>query len=185
MSWIKITPEEKATGKLKKIYEEINKKRGKISNIMKIHSLNPNAMEKHMDLYLTLMFRSSSLSREERELIGVVVSSINHCEYCTRHHAEALNYYWKNSEKIQNLLHDFRSIQLPDKTYAMLEYVFKLTKNPDKIEENDVEKLRDSGFSDKEILDINLVTSYFNFVNRIALGLGVKFSDNEVKGYRY
>lgn len=61
------------TVKLKQFYKEIEEKRGKISNIMKIHSLNQEAMKNHMDLYLTLMFRSSGLSREEREFIAVTV----------------------------------------------------------------------------------------------------------------
>jgi len=60
---------------------------------MKIHSLNPDAMKKHMDLYLSIMSGSSDLSKGDRELIGVVVSTINCCEYCINHHSEALNHY--------------------------------------------------------------------------------------------
>jgi len=47
------------------------------------------------------------------------------------------------------------------------------------------ERLRQAGFSDEDILSINLIVSYFNFVNRIALGLGVEFSEAEVRGYNY
>jgi uncharacterized peroxidase-related enzyme len=152
---------------------------------MKIHSLNPSAMKKHMDFYLSIMFGSSNLSREERELIGVVVSSSNCCEYCINHHAEALNHYWKNNEKIQNLIKDYRSIDLSEKKRKMLFYVFKLTKTPYEVNKEDVEELQKSGFSDEDILNINLITSYFNFVNRIALGLGVEFSEDEKIGYKY
>ncbi len=65
MSWIQEVDVTDATGKLKQVYKDIEEKRGKIYNIMKIHSLNPDAMKDHMDLYLTLMFGSSGLSREE------------------------------------------------------------------------------------------------------------------------
>ncbi len=65
----------------------------------------------------------------------------------------------------------------------MLDYVFKLTKTPYDVKKSDVEILQKSGFSDENILNINLITSYFNFVNRIALGLGVEFSLDEKKGY--
>jgi len=58
----------------------------------------------------------------------------------------------------------------------MLDYVFKLTKTPNDVKKADVEILQKSGFSDKNILNFNLVTSYFNFVNRITLGFGVEFS---------
>ncbi len=185
MAWIKIIDENDAEGDLKKIYQDISKKRGKLSNIMRVHSLNPKAMEKHMDLYLSIMFNKSNLKRKERELIGVVVSSINKCNYCVNHHAEALNHYWKDKDRIKRLLTDYKKADLNKREEAILEYVIKLTKEPYKTNKNDIEKLRDSGFKDKDILDINLITSYFNFVNRIAIGLGVEFSKEEAKGYKY
>ena len=185
MSWIQVIDEENATGKLKETYEEISKKRGKLSNIMKIHSLNPDAMKKHMELYLTIMFGSSKLSREEREMIAVVVSTANQCDYCINHHAEALNHYWKDNKKLQKFIHESQSVELSDKKHKMLNYVSKLTKTPYEVKQNDVEVLQNSGFSDEDILNINLITCYFNFVNRIALGLGVEFSKEEVAGYKY
>jgi uncharacterized peroxidase-related enzyme len=185
MPWIHVIEEAEASGKLQKMYYEIERKRGKISNIMKIHSLNPDVMKKHIELYLTLMFGSSGLSREERELIAVVVSSANRCNYCVNHHAEALKYYWKDNKKIQKLIDDFQSFDISDRKRKMVEYVYKLTKKPYEIKKSDIDVLRKSDFSDDDILNINLITSYFNFVNRIALGLGVEFSNDEISGYKY
>jgi len=185
MSWIKLIDETQATGKLKEIYDKIKCKRGKISNIMKVHSLNPDAMEKHLELYISLMFGRSKLSREERELIAVIVSSANNCSYCVNHHAEALNHYWKNRNLITKLIRDFQSVDLPQKKRTMINYVLKVTKRPSSVRKKDIDELREAGFDDRDILDINLIASYFNFVNRIALGLGVSFSEDEVKGYDY
>jgi uncharacterized peroxidase-related enzyme len=184
MSWIQVVDVTGATGKLKKIYEEIETKRGKISNIIKTQSLNPNIMKAHMNLYLTIMFGSSGLSRMEREFIAVSVSVINNCDYCIKHHTEALNHYWKDLDKIKKFIDEFDSIELSKKEKCVLDYVIKLTKNPSNVKINDVDSLRNSGFSDRDILDINLITCYFNFVNRIALGLGVETSDDEIKGYK-
>jgi uncharacterized peroxidase-related enzyme len=184
MPWINVI-EEDSSGELKEIYQEIKSKRGKLSNIMKVHSLNPQAMKDHMNLYLTLLFGKSNLSREERELIAVVVSAANKCKYCINHHVEALNHYWKNDKKIQNLILDFKSVDLPDKSKRMLNYVHKLTIKPDNITKNDIDDLKVIGFSDEDILNINLIACYFNFVNRIVLGLGVEFSEDEISGYRY
>ncbi|KYK34655.1 MAG: hypothetical protein AYK22_05040 [Thermoplasmatales archaeon SG8-52-3] len=184
MSWIKIIKPTEATGELMQIYKEIEEKRGKISNIMKIQSLNPNIMKNHIDLYINLMFGPSGLSREEREFIAVCVSIINNCEYCIKHHAESLNNYWKDGNKIEKFIEDFNSIEISLRLQNILDYVFKLTGNPSYLKENDIDNLRKSGFSDKDILDINLITSYFNFINRIALGLGVEFSSEEIKGYK-
>ncbi len=185
MSWIDEIDEEHADEKLKKVYERIKGDRGKLSNIMKVHSLMPEAMDDHMDLYMSVMFKERSLSREMCELIGVIVSDENGCEYCVNHHAEALNHYWDDEERIEQLKEDPHSAGLDDKESKIVEYVARLTNTPGKVEESDVKMLRNVGFSDENILNINLVTSYFNFVNRIALGLGVEFSQEEVEGYEY
>ena len=184
MLWIQVIEKDEASEYLKEIYNEISSKRGKLSNIMKVHSLNPEAMKKHTELYLTLMFGSSNISREDRELIAVVVSSANYCDYCVKHHAEALNHYWKDDKKIKSLIDNYRSNVLSEKKQNMLDYVYKLTNKPNEVSRKDIEVLKDSDFSDEDILNINLITCYFNFVNRIALGLSVEFSSNEISGYK-
>ena len=183
MPWISVIDEVEATGKLE-IYEELKEKRGKVGNILKVHSLNPQAMKDHADLYVTLMFGKFRLTREERELIPLAVSTTNGCEYCINHHAEALNNYWKDSGHVKKLVQDFRSLDLPERIIKMFEYAIKLTKTPHTINQNDINALRKCGFSDEDILNINLITSYFNFVNRIALGLGVEFTPEEARGYK-
>lgn len=185
MAWIQIIDEEEATGDLKEVYEGIIQKRGKMSNIMRVHSLSPATMQAHMDLYLKIVFGRSKLRRAERELLATVVSATNGCPYCVNHHAEALNFYWKDDARIEQLKRDYRGLDLPEKTRAMLDYGVKLTEKPSSVTEEDIEHLREVGFSDKDILDINLITSYFNFVNRIAEGLGVAFSEEEMMGYKY
>jgi len=134
MPWVRIIDDREATGQLKEIYQQIEAERGKISNIMKVHSLNPQTMKAHADLYMTLMFGQSGLTREECEMLATVVSATNGCEYCVNHHGEALNHYWKDKEKLQKLIKDFERLQLPEKTCRMLEYAVKLTKTPDPLQ---------------------------------------------------
>ena len=100
MSWIEEIEVEEADGKLAQMYADLIKARGKISNILKVHSLNPEAMANHLDLYMTLMFGRSGLSRLEREAIAVVVSANNECEYCVNHHTEALRHYIDDEDPI-------------------------------------------------------------------------------------
>ena len=185
MAWIRVIREEEATGDLQKAYEEIKAKRGKISNIMRVHSLNPKAMLKHMEMYLALMFDDSGLSREEREMLGVVVSRANRCEYCVKHHAIALDHYWKDEGKTDKLANDFESVDLPTRHCHMLKYAYKLALTPHAVTHEDIQALRENGFTDHEILNIDLITGYFCFVNRIVLGLGVSFTADEVAGYKY
>ena len=174
-----------ASGELKEIYDRIIGSRGKLSNIMRIHSLNPPTMQAHMDLYLKIMFGRSKIRRADRELIATVVSAANGCPYCVHHHAEALNFYWKDRDRVTQATRDFRALDLTGRQRAMLEYAEKLTKTPADVSEADVAALRAEGLTDRDILDVNLIVSYFNFVNRIASGLGVDFSPEEISGYRY
>lgn len=187
MSWINVIDTKNATGKLKKVYGEIEKKRGKIGNILKVHSLYPESMQIHLDLYVTTMFGKSIrfLSREERELIALTVSVTNKCNYCIQHHAEALEHYWKNREKLNKYIEDIYSIEFTERIKAILNYSIKLTKSPHLMNRDDIQYLQQIGLTDKEILNVNLITCYFNYVNRIASGLGVEFDENEVKGYKY
>ena len=185
MPYIKVIEEEDAGSELKKTYERVKGARGKLSNILKIQSLLPKTIETHLNLYMSIMFDQSGLKRADRELIAVVVSVANECEYCVNHHAEALLNYWKDENRDLQAGKDFRKLDLSKKQIAMLEFAEKLTKFPGNMDENDIEKLRNSGFNDEEILSISLVTNYFNFVNRNANALGVEFSEEEVKGYKY
>jgi uncharacterized peroxidase-related enzyme len=185
MAWIRFIEEGEASGRLKEYYEHIKRTRGKIANILKVQSLNPDALKAHLDLYLALMFRKSGLTRIQREMIATVVSATNQCDYCMTHHGEALLRLTKNAELVRQMKRDFKKVDLAREDYAMLEYAVKLTKSPSELNLKDIEELRQVGFNDTDILSINLITSYFNFVNRIALGLGVKFSEKEAKGYKY
>lgn len=182
MSWIEQIEADAATGELRSIYDDLVARRGKLSNIMQVQSLNPGAMQRHLDLYMHLMFGRSELSRADREAIAVVVSATNECAYCVAHHAEALARYEKDADKIR-ALQKGRGLDGSDRRSRMLAYARKLTAQPAEVQEGDVEELRAAGFGDREILDIALVVAYFNFVNRIALGLGVQFSPEEVAGY--
>jgi len=185
MAWIRVIDEGSAEGSLKEAYDRLKEGRGKVSNIMAVHALNPEAMEAYLGLYMSSMFGDSGLSRPEREMIAVVVSAANKCDYCINHHAAALDHYWKDGERLSRFISDFRSVEIPPRARAVLEYALKLTESPARVSEGDVDTLRKNGLSDPEILSVNLIVSYFNFVNRIALGLGVEFTEEEVGGYEY
>jgi len=183
MSWIDEIEVSDADGKLAEMYAELVKKRGKVSNILKVHSLNPEALEGHLDLYMTLMFGKSGLSRLEREAIAVVVSATNDCAYCVNHHAEALRRYIKDDETLELLSTADGLETLEPRLSNIVRHAEKLTSAPGAMTESDLGELRAVDLSNKDILDLTLIVSYFNFVNRIAVGLGVDFSADEMSGY--
>ncbi len=185
MSWIEVIPPSEATGELATAYEQIRARRGKLSNIMAIQSQNPKMIGPHLDLYMAIMFERSGLSRGEREMIAVRVSVMNGCEYCTRHHAEALRACWRSDERADALERGETPEGLSAREREMLRYAERLTDDPAGVEEADIGRLREAGLSDAEITNLAAVVGYFNFVNRIAEGLGVEVTDEELAGYRY
>lgn len=186
MAFIDIIEPEEATGDLKEIYKELEKKRGKLAQIHKIQSLNPDTIMKHIDLYMSIMFSKSPLSRAQREMMAVVVSAANDCEYCQLHHGEALNHYWKDRKRVDQLRLNYNKVDLNNVDKRLCQLARDLTLNPNSIDENKyINPLKNTGLSDRAILDAVLVISYFNFVNRMVLGLGVETDEKEVQGYKY
>ena len=185
MAFIKVIEHTEADGELKIIYDDLVAKRGKLADVHKIQSLNPESIVKHMELYMTIMFAKSPLSRAQREMIAVVVSVANNCAYCQTHHAEALNHYWKDQKKIDQLKRDFSKVNLSDIDLNLCELAWQLTRIPSVTTETIISKLKELGLEDRAILDANLVISYFNFVNRMVLGLGVQIETDKGAGYKY
>lgn len=186
MSYIKVIQHEESEGELKEIYDDLVQKRGKLAEVHKIQSLNPKSIVNHMDLYMTIMFGKSPLKRYQREMIAVIVSTSNACPYCMVHHAEALNHFWKDDQKVELLKSNYKKVALSDQDRALCDYASALTVCPTQIEENKhIADLKLHGLDDRGILDVALITSYFNFVNRMVLGLGVQLEKDGGTGYEY
>ncbi len=185
MAFIRVIGEDEAEGPLFQIYDEIQRSRGRLSNILRIQSLNPKALKAHLQLYMATVFGKGGLSRRERELIAVVVSAANNCEYCYVHHGEALNKYVKDEAFVKALQKDYTSVELPARERALADFAIGLTKQPESGRKQGVEALRAAGLSDEEILQATEVVAYFNYVNRLASGLGVDLEDQASRDYDY
>jgi len=184
-AWIRVVEEDDAPRELAKIYREVRGSRGRVSNVMKVHSLDPKAMRMHLQLYLHLMYGKSSITRTQREMIAVLVSQLNGCQYCVTHHKEALQAYARSSDLLKSLQEDFSNAPVSKRDRVMLEYVAKLTRQPNMMVETDIRRMREAGFTDEEILRVNLITSYFNLVNRIVAGLGTPLEETSERVYNY
>jgi uncharacterized peroxidase-related enzyme len=185
MAIIETIQPEDATGELKKIYDDLIESRGKIAEVHKIQSLNPESIVNHMDLYMTLLYGKSPLKRVRREMIAVVVSRANECEYCQKHHLEAMNHYWKDDEKSEQFRKDHTSVELAEIDRVYCEFAWQHTKTPGKDTTEVIEKLKALGESDRAILDATMIIGYFNFVNRIVAGLLVQLEPEGAGGYKF
>lgn len=115
----------------------------------------------------------------------MVTSAENGCDYCVRHHSAALEALWRDPDRAARVRNAPLEAELDTRERALVRYAPALTREPECVSEADVEELRDAGLPDREVLQANLVVSYFNFVNRVAEGPGVEATPEEVKGYRY
>ncbi|MCK8524030.1 peroxidase-related enzyme [Aquimarina sp. D1M17] len=186
MSWIKVISFEQATGHLKKIYDRVKGPNNTIDNVLSIHSLRPHTLTGHMGLYKNVLHNSNNtLPKWYLETLGVYVSHLNHCSYCVDHHAAGLKRLLNDESRYDDVMQSLL-IDKPEQhfKYQYLEglcYAKKLTLSHIKISESDIHKLREQNLSDGEILEINQVVSYFNYVNRTVVGLGVN-TDGDIIG---
>ena len=88
-------------------------------------------------------------------------------------HGAALRLRTKDPIFVDQLLSNYRYAELEPSDRAMLDFVVKLTQTPDRCDKNDLEELRQAGFSDEDILHITELTAIFNFNGRLANGLGL------------
>ncbi len=178
MTWIKTIPYADASGKLKKLYDRIKGPDNNVDNIMLTHSLRPHTMEGHMALYkFVLHHPGNTLPKVFLETIGVYVSSLNNCAYCVEHHFSGMSRLLADEARAANIRKALEA-RTPSDAFdglelAALEYAEKLTIAPDSIAELDVERLRSAGLDDGQVLEVNQVTAYFCYANRMVLGLGV------------
>lgn len=185
MAYIRVVGEDEADGKLFDVYDEIQRNRGRVSNILRAQSLDPKALRAHLDLYMATVFGKGGLSRREAELLAVAVSAANGDTYCVTHHAEALDRYAKDPAWVKTVATDASKAKLNEREAALVHYALGLTKTPGKGQKEAVAALRARGFTDEQILQANQVVSYFNFVNRLSLGLGVELEADGERDYHY
>ncbi|MEP2935951.1 MAG: peroxidase-related enzyme [Gilvibacter sp.] len=185
MSWIHTIPYEKATGRLKKLYDQVKGPENRVDNVLSIHSLRPHSLVGHMSLYKNVLHHShNELPKWYLEAIGVYVSYLNDCDYCVAHHLAGLKRLWNDSERGEAYMVAIRQDAarfFDQKLNAGLAYAYLLTKALNNISEATIQQLKKEGFDDGQILEINQVACYFNYVNRMVVGLGVT-TDGDVLG---
>lgn len=143
-------------------------KLGLVPNVLKAYAFDEAKLDAFTGLYNDLMLAPSGLTKAEREMIAVVVSSINHCHYCLTAHGAALRQLTGDPALAEEIAHNWRGAALTDRQRAMLAFAEKLTESPAKIAEDDRTGLRMAGWNDRDIWDIASVAAFFNMSNRVA-----------------
>ncbi|MCC0031206.1 MAG: peroxidase-related enzyme [Brucellaceae bacterium] len=149
-------------------FAKCEEKLGLVPNVLAAYAFNEKKLRAFTDMYNDLMLGESSLTKLEREMIAVAVSSVNHCYYCLTAHGAAVRQLSGDPALGEQMVMNYRVADLTPKQKAMLDFAVKLTEAPAKIEESDRQALRDAGFNDRDIWDIASVAGFFNMSNRVA-----------------
>lgn len=184
--WIETIPYEEATGRLKTLYDRVKGPGDNVDNIMMAHSLRPHSMEGHMHLYKYVLHHSANtVPKSFLETLGVLVSLLNGCAYCVEHHFQGLRRLLDDDDRANAIRQAFEGGMadraFDEKHLTAVRYAEALTRDPAAMSPTLVEAMREAGWSDGEILEINQVTSYFSYANRTVLGLGVS-TDGDILG---
>lgn len=156
----------------------VNEKIGFVPNVLAAFAKFPKQFEGFTKLYNALMLGESGLSKLEREMIAVTVSSENHCYYCLVAHGSAVRELSNDPQLGERIAANFRSAELPDKQEKLLEFAKKLTRDPSEIKEKDRAELREVGYSDRDIWDISAIVGLFNMTNRMASATEMEPNEN-------
>ena len=187
MPWIATIPYDQSTGKLRQLYDRVKGPGDNVDNIMMMHSLRPHTMEAHMAIYkYTLHHSANTVPKWFLETLGVWVSILNRCNYCVEHHFSGLQRLLGDLPRGLALRAAMEAGQIDDcpldarEKLAMF-YAKGLTLAPANLTEADATGLRNAGWTDGEILEINQVCAYFSYANRTVLGLGCS-TDGDILG---
>ncbi len=179
MTWIETVEPKDSSGELEKIYRRILGASGShVDNIMTAHSLRPHTLVGHMTLYKHVLHHPrNTVPKWFLECLGIYTSMLNKCEYCVAHHsvgmANLVGDKIRTESIIAALVSESWSSVFDDREIAALNYARILTVAPNTLSKRDIVRLRNAGWIDGEVLELNQVVSYFGYANRTVLGLGV------------
>ncbi len=160
--------EEPLTERQQKYLDVCVEKLGFVPNVLAAYAWHSTKFEAFTAMYNDLMLGDSGLSKLEREMIAVVVSSANRCYYCLTAHGAAVRQLSGDPKLGEQLVMNYRTAELEPKIRAALDFADKLTRFPAEIDEPDRQALRDAGWSDREIWDIAAIAAFYNMSNRMS-----------------
>jgi uncharacterized peroxidase-related enzyme len=161
-------PQAKLSPAMAAYFKKCQDKLGFVPNVLAAYAFDMAKLEAFVAMYNDLMLGECGLSKLEREMIAVAVSSQNRCYYCLTAHGAAIRQYSGNPLLGEQIVMNYRVARLNRRQRAMLDFAVKLTVQPGNVEELDRERLRRAGFSDRDIWDISAVVGFFNMSNRMA-----------------
>jgi uncharacterized peroxidase-related enzyme len=171
--FLKTVDPDKAEGQLKSTYGTLESMFQMVPKVFIAQGLRPDLLDPIVAYVNRLMIEAHALPRNTKELIAAYVSKLNSCDYCVDAHSAMAMAQGYTQEEVKGIIDDIKGSSLIDeKTKQLLHFSGKITRNAHKVVESDIEGLKNSGCSDEEIFEAVAVSSFFNYINRMADALG-------------
>ena len=148
-------------------FKKCDERLGFVPNVLKAFAFDNAKLEAFVEYRQQLVQNAQTLSKLEIEMIATAVSSRNRCFYCITAHGNGVR---QLGDPVlgEMMVQNYRAARLGKRQRAMLDFAVKLTRTPWEIEEEDRDKLRRAGFTDRDIWDIAAVAAFYNMTNRLA-----------------
>ena len=153
------------------IRERINQvaeKSGFVPNVFSVMAHRPDEFRAFFAYHDALMDKQSGLSKGEREMIVVVTSAMNNCLYCVIAHGAIVRIREKNPRLADQLATDYTRADISDRQMAMLDFACLIADQAAQVQDDDLEELKELGFSREDIWDIGAIAAFFALSNRMA-----------------
>ncbi len=167
-------PQAQLSPQMQAYFAKCEEKLGYVPNVLAAYAHDDAKLQAFAALYNDLMLAPSGLSKLEREMIAVAVSSVNRCYYCLTAHGQAVRQLSGDPVLGEMLVMNYRAARLSPRHRAMLDFAVKLTEAPHMIVDEDREALRRAGFGERDIWDIGAVASFYNMSNRMASAVDMR-----------
>ena len=173
VAWIGVPSPDELPAEVADAIGDISDRIGFVPNVARLLAVTPDHFVGWWTHFDALMRGPSGLSKTQREMIAVVISAESRCPYCHAAHAAALRLRTKDAALVDRLAVNYRQVELDPRDRAMLDFAVKLTKTPDQCGQGDLQRLREVGYTDEDILHIVEVTAIFNYNVRLATATGL------------
>lgn len=185
ISWLHVPEKDDLPDDVTTLFTKAEEKLGHIPNVFKTMALTPSHFMRWFKYYDYLMrTEEGELSPKEREMVGLVVSAENRCEYCLGSHSAYLREITKDPAWVDLLTHNYRRAQLSKRERALLDFAVLMTHDSYTMTPEQLEPLKAVGLSDLGISELAQVAAMFNFTNRMANALGWKPNEHYYSAFR-
>jgi len=157
---------------IKKHFDTIKQVTGEVGETVRILALRPDILDATNTIVRTLLLSQTELEYETKEMIAILVSLENGCSMCVGEHERIAGVLGIAEEKINMAKQGLDALDSPEEKKSLLRFCVKSAKESYKTTNEDIDALKEMGYSDSQLLEAVAIVGYFNYINTIVNSMG-------------